>query len=349
MTTQHHEAPTSPDSRGIVPRLIAFASTLYLIFIVTYLALRVVLNDDWWWVAFLNAFAVYTFLPAFVLGALTTLAGLWRATARLGIVAIIAVIWFGQFFQPKSVGISGAPTIKVVTLNVLGGSANDAKITAWLEETDADFVLLQELTDDFAETLFSEVSDRYPHQYHEAREDWWLTGLLSKHEILEASDLDNSKRRQRFVVNVDGVEIALYNVHLSMPVRPEPRFINTPSSWLNLALRYDEAARNAQIDTLLAALKEEPLPYIVGGDFNLSQHSIKYSSLAVVMTDSFRETETGLGPTYPASASIIPPLIRIDYIWHNRDSFQAIATEIGPDLGSDHLPVTATIEIRVDS
>ncbi|MCZ2094787.1 MAG: hypothetical protein LC121_00665 [Anaerolineae bacterium] len=71
--------------------------------------------------------------------------------------------------------------------------------------------------------------------------------------------------------------------------------------------------------------------------------------LAAVMRDSFREAGYGLGTSWPAAQAfgippLIPPLVRIDYIWHS-DEFRTLAAAQGPYLGSDHLPLYATLAL----
>jgi endonuclease/exonuclease/phosphatase (EEP) superfamily protein YafD len=41
----------------------------------------------------------------------------------------------------------------------------------------------------------------------------------------------------------------------------------------------------------------------------------------------------------------MPPLVRIDYVWHS-DDFHAVEAALGPYLGSDHLPVTAALALE---
>ncbi len=114
---------------------------------------------------------------------------------------------------------------------------------------------------------------------------------------------------------------------------------------------YDDSARDAQIHALIARLQDEPLPYVVAGDFNMSDQSVIYGDLAAAMGDSFREAGTGLGTSWPmlqASFGLplsIPPLMRIDYIWHS-DEFRAVEASVGPFLGSDHLPMLATLALE---
>ena len=116
-------------------------------------------------------------------------------------------------------------------------------------------------------------------------------------------------------------------------------FVSGPLRYL---LTYDETRRNAQIEVLLDVVEAETIPYIVAGDLNMSQHSIIYSSLAVEMTDTFRETGVGLGATWPTT--LLGPALRLDYIWVS-DRFYVLGTERSPNLGSDHLAVIAGLEL----
>jgi endonuclease/exonuclease/phosphatase family metal-dependent hydrolase len=141
----------------------------------------------------------------------------------------------------------------------------------------------------------------------------------------------------------------VYNIHLAWPVSKPRLPLPFENLYLRVALGYDDSARNQQITYLIEHLQNEPYPYIVAGDFNTSASSATYQRLATVMHDSFREAGSGLGESWPVSASrglpaLVPPLIRIDYIWHS-DHFRAITAQRGPRLTSDHLPVQATLEL----
>jgi endonuclease/exonuclease/phosphatase (EEP) superfamily protein YafD len=109
--------------------------------------------------------------------------------------------------------------------------------------------------------------------------------------------------------------------------------------------------RNRQIEHLMTVLARETLPYIVAGDFNTSDQSLIYPRIASLMGDSFREAGFGFGTSWPVSAAqretfgFLPPLVRIDYIWHSRDWVATQAAQ-GPPLGSDHLALTATLALN---
>ncbi|MDX2140908.1 MAG: hypothetical protein SF123_22680 [Chloroflexota bacterium] len=75
-----------------------------------------------------------------------------------------------------------------------------------------------------------------------------------------------------------------------------------------------------------------------------------YSEIAAQWNDSFREAGVGLGTSWPVSTargdllSFIPPLIRIDYLWHS-DDLRAQWAGQAPPLGSDHLGLVAELVV----
>jgi endonuclease/exonuclease/phosphatase (EEP) superfamily protein YafD len=66
------------------------------------------------------------------------------------------------------------------------------------------------------------------------------------------------------------------------------------------------------------------------------------------LRDSYQEVGWGFGHTYPTtpqSFGISVPLLRIDYVFHSAE-LVALRARVGPDGGSDHLPVVADLSIR---
>ncbi len=164
---------------------------------------------------------------------------------------------------------------------------------------------------------------------------------------------DGTPTQQRVTLAVGEQTIVLYNVHFLMPVGETPHLsLPVDNPFVNLAVRYDDTARNGQIERLLEHLENEALPYLVAGDFNMSDQTAMYGELARTMGDSFREAGSGYGGSWPVSAmeeftslpDFVPALFRIDYIWHSR-RFRALETWQGPELGSDHLPLAAMLEL----
>jgi endonuclease/exonuclease/phosphatase (EEP) superfamily protein YafD len=80
----------------------------------------------------------------------------------------------------------------------------------------------------------------------------------------------------------------------------------------------------------------------------MSEYSAIYQDIADTMTDAYREANSDWGGTWPISVveelpRFVPPLLRVDYVWHS-DHFQTLKAQRGPPLGSDHLPLYARLE-----
>ncbi len=116
------------------------------------------------------------------------------------------------------------------------------------------------------------------------------------------------------------------------------------------------AAAAAQIDAL-AALAVASAPALLLGDFNFTPRHPMYRRLTLIgLQDAFAVDGQGRSRTLPArigpSSRInhrlhwipLPPVTRVDYIWHTT-FITAQAASVGPDGGSDHLPVLARLSI----
>ena len=314
--------------------MVALLCGVYIVGIVAYLGLRLFVGDSFWWLALLNAFVIYTFFPLLVLMPLALLMGLWRDFIRLGLVGLLAVVWFGPFFQPVNAPTAGDGTqLTMITFNMMQDE-NEEPTAAfdWLETVEADLVLLQEVPTTYRDGI-PQLEDVLPEQ---VLVDGGRRLVLSRYPLEQMPD-------DRVLITVDGQQIMLFNVHLAWPFITEGgRGGITPDDvpYLGLLLNYEESERNTQLRALLDQVEAETLPVIVAGDLNMSQHSLIYSELALLLEDAFRETSGGLGHTWPSHT----PLLRLDYVWYS-DGLQALSTNIGDDIGSDHLPLAVTLEV----
>jgi len=72
----------------------------------------------------------------------------------------------------------------------------------------------------------------------------------------------------------------------------------------------------------------------------MSATSAQYGRFAAQLGDAFQQVGRGLGHTWPVlsasgQALHLPPLLRIDYVWHSA-ALRPIQASTGPSLGSDH-------------
>ena len=340
----------------VLKTLFVALSGAYLLGVVLYLGLRLVCGGRFWWLALLNDFAMLLFLLlpiVLLLGGVFRLRWVLKGGLALG---LLGGWWFGSYFLPHSKVVSTASILHVVTFNVWGHNAHLAALQAWLRDLDADVVLMQEVPEQYATDGIPELVDLYPYQVAQPpAERWWGNLLLSRYPILSMERLPGNgvPAQQRFVIDFNDQSVAVYNVHLAMPVRDSSRFPPLKGSFiLDVALRYDASARDTEIRQLLELLETEPYPFIVAGDFNMSEQAVIYKEVAVMMKDAFREAGVGWGGSWPVSVvdelpKFLPPLLRVDYIWYSVH-FRAIEAHRGPKLGSDHLPFFAVLELQTE-
>jgi endonuclease/exonuclease/phosphatase family metal-dependent hydrolase len=341
----------------IFTRVIGWGINLYLLAIAGYVIARLLLGDRFWMLSLVNTFAYLIFVPLIPLLVIGLLLRQPRPTLRLLPVMALGGLWFAPYL-PRPVQAAAGPTLTVLTQNVWGNNHDLARFEDWLRGSGADVLLLQEISPAYATEGLPRLTDIYPHQAAQPDDSRWGGNLiLSRYPIIEMRyielNIPNNPSPVRAVIEVDGQRIALYNVHMAWPGHKEPRlrppFGISDNFAMRVALAYDDRIRNRQIANLLDHLRAEPLPFIIGGDFNTSDQTPTYQQLTSVMRDSFREAGGGAGMSWPVSAARgmpawIPPLIRIDYIFHS-DSLRAVQAQQMPPLGSDHLGLVAVLEL----
>lgn len=255
--------------------------------------------------------------------------------------ALSSFAWPGRYKAPEP---PGGGTFSVVTFNVQGSNAELDEATDWLLSAGADVIILQETAEGYDHRL-ERLYDVYAHEDHIAGS----VRIFSRYAILERQILsiedDPGRLALRLLLDHNGRDLAVYAVHLALPQanwQPSAHFA------LDMLLRYNEARRNAQARRLLEIIRDESKPYLVAGDFNMSDSSLVYDEIADTMHDAWREAGAGAGRTWPVAEviglpRIVHPFLRIDYIWHS-DHLRAVAANIGDPIGSDHLPVQAVFE-----
>lgn len=97
-----------------------------------------------------------------------------------------------------------------------------------------------------------------------------------------------------------------------------------------------------QRDRLLAGLDEVgDLPLLFGGDFNATPDSPLFDPIRARFRSAFERAGWGFGYTRPTRL----PWVRIDQLWVD-DRWAVARCWVGPDLGSDHLPLIAEVVLR---
>lgn len=355
--------------QGIGLVVLFVGTTLYFPLVATYLLLRWAIGDSFWVVSFFNNFFHYLLPPVLLLFPLALALRRWRISALLAPVLLVTVLQIAPYFLPNFASVPPqSPQLKVITFNIYQYNEYLPVAYEWLATEKADVVFIQELAlaalddDELLELLTV-----YPFQHSFVAktpiENSVGNIMLSRYPVhapqnfpLDAQAPYNTL--QRYELDFAGQRIALYNVHFPLPVRTgdNARLASLPrvpliSPYLvSYALNYDNAQRDQYIAALLDQLAHEPLPYIVAGNFNISDQAPIYNRLKAQLNDAYLTAGPGFGLTWPlgvfGSSFSARPVLRVDYIWHSA-ALHAVDAALGsPWLGADHVPVIAVLALK---
>ena len=268
---------------------------------------------------------------AIVLFGLALLVRDWRLIVPAALPAAINV---GLIFA----GLQGAAAeaapdskrfLRVVTFNLSFGNDRIDGVDKFLNETDADVVVLQEVTKDHLLPLHTGLDARYPH----SRGEFGLV-IFSKYPIRADGRVDRPgypewiRLMARWVeIDVNGTAVEMVGVHLARPFYP--------------------VLHEHDVTTLTQFVLTRKLPVIVAGDFNMTPWTDQQKRFTYV---------SGLGRfntfhfTWPMRwrRYQFVPLVAIDNVFAS-PHFAKIATMGAPRLGSDHRAVIADIALAAPS
>jgi endonuclease/exonuclease/phosphatase family metal-dependent hydrolase len=236
------------------------------------------------------------------------------------------------------------PVLRVVTCNIHNGEFHPDLLDAFILNTGADIVALQECPD--------ELSVKIPVGWHVMKDG--LLAILSRYPLrdfnsLQALHLPHEWPRTSLfqcVVEAPGGDIIFNTVYL-----PSPRYglqnvldrhtLISPARAELLAEESDHRWRTAHAVQQRAVTL--PLPVIIAGDFNMPIDSNVYRQVWGGYSNAFSDVGFGYGWTVWDTIRGIPVGVRVDHILVSAE-FEALRCEIGSDIGSDHLPLVAEIQ-----
>ena len=222
------------------------------------------------------------------------------------------------------------PGFTVVTANVEFSNDDHAAFLGWLGAHPADLLIVQEVTAAWAEALAPQVA--YPHYELLAREDPYGIAVLSRwpRESVEQVDLAGDGLPSfTGIVRVAGQPVRFLALHTHWPVMPE------------LA-----RARDVSLQAAAAMARADAAPVVLLGDLNLTPDAPVFHRL--LEESGLEDAMQGRGwrPTW--LASFWPLALRIDHVLAS-PALCVEQAEVGPDVGSDHRPVTARLVLPAAS
>jgi len=290
----------------------------------------------------LAALAPLATLVAFA-GVAVAAAASWRLALVLSIPALILLAWqlpparrTGGATAPVPQQVPdpgmGAPTLRVLSLNVLGGSADPAAVVRAIEQHKVDVLVVQELTPGMVHRLVDAGIDiLLPYCHLDPRPLAAGTGLWARWPLAPLPPVPGmvaAAPRAR-IQPVEGWPVRVTGVHPKAPVRHNVR-------------RWQQ-----ELAAIRSSLVDTDGPQVVAGDFNASRdHRPFRDLLAAGFLDCADAAQRRPWPgfTWPAGRWI-PPIMRLDHVLVSRGSATVRSSRVIRVPGTDHRGVFAVIQL----
>lgn len=253
----------------------------------------------------------------------------------------------------------------VILSNNRGQQGNDS-VKSFKAEVDPDILVFQEAKGRAAAYRKDPNYVNYPHVDEEAE-----FVILSRFPILSREPVgavsEPPALRQwlplavRFEIDFNGQRVAVYAVHLMTPRHEllsyrRGAFLygilgvpGTPFNAKRLKVQAFWDARKRDAEELLQRMKQEKIPTIAAGDFNMIDRGVIYHHFAAEFQDAHRTAGDGYGFTVPGvthnPAALFDPWMRLDYVWTSQHwEISKFSTE--KDRPSQHRAISAWLRLK---
>lgn len=253
----------------------------------------------------------------------------WKFAAFTAAIAFLNACYIVPLYLQRPGRPLSGREFKVVSANVLTVNQDSKRFLRLVEAERPDLLLVMEVNDRWAAAL-EEIHHDYPFRIMRPRSDNFGIALFSRYPI-------SSERIEFFggpptivaEIDVDGRRIQVIGAHPVPPIGGGR-----------------EGLRDSHLRALGDLTSRLPRPVILLGDLNTTSWSPCFSDL--LARGGLRDSRQGFGvqPTWPSR----PQLLRIP-IDHALLSANLIVTQhrVGPDIGSDHLPIIIDVDYAFES
>ena len=277
----------------------------------------------------------------------------WRLLA--GVLAVAAgIVWFYLDWEPGAGRRGGGG--RELTVMTFNRGQRSGSLQPFKERHRPDLIAMQEAASSSAAYLKAEGYEDLPHG-----RDIGEFLLLSRFPIRDAGLVEIGAGGRVhpvaawFVVDFEGVEIVVYNVHLPTP--RDQLLALRRGGFLRGFWPGSSQARSYQsfwdLQMLLARgiedrVRSEKRPVLVVGDFNAPDRGRVYAGFSRFLQDSHEEAGSGFGWTFPGVTrnplSGFGPWLRIDHQFAGAD-WKVLESTAETGRKSQHLAVAARYEL----
>jgi vancomycin resistance protein VanJ len=302
------------------------------------------LAGDRWWFATVILFGP-RWLCALPLAVLAPAAVLFQRRL-LWVLATAAIVVFvpvmGLCIPWARLAAGDGPSLRVLTCNVKG-QCNNAALDDLIEQTAPDIVALQ--------GCWGDVHIRWPTGWHVRQEAGFV--VASRFPVVLPGSVHSWQLAGNWphvdmfhcAVRADGREIEFCSVHLRSPhdgldaVRDRKTLLR-PSDGPILDAEIEE--RRLESEDARRFVRDFGPASILAGDFNMPVDSSIYRRYWSDYRDAFSDAGLGFGYTEWPRLRVRLLGVRIDHVLTGK-GWRCRRCWVGPDVGSDHLPLLADI------
>lgn len=227
-----------------------------------------------------------------------------------------AIGWHGSRAAP-----AGTTTLRIVSANVLVDNTQIDELADELVATDADIIVLQEVTVEHAATLAaSPLWGDYAYRLIDPHPGFHGSAIFSRYAFQSGGPIDVAGSPMiEATIRTPAGPVRLVDVHPVAPIDTENARI-----W------------GRQFMELALLAGKEKTPLILAGDFNATlDHAPLRRLVNTGLRDAFVESGSGFGATWPRWDSLIPPVMRLDHVLVSHQITVMSITD-QKSAGSDH-------------
>lgn len=304
------------------------------------IAVAVILHyqGDRWWPATMVLFGP-RWLIAVPLILLLPIAPFARRRSVSALLIAIAVVLFPvmHFEIPVRRFLPGKPlnTLRILTCNTHGRELDAEALARVIEETHPDIVNLQEWNVSNIRKVFT-------------GNDWRFSSegelfLASRYNIRRVETIGGSRwgwngAATRYEIDAPAGTFSLINVHLESPHQAFLKALHR-SPETEAQITRNSQQRLKQATDLATAAQTIGGGVVLAGDFNMPADSTIYQQTLAPLNNTFSTSGLGFGWSYYVKWTVT----RIDHILTG-DSWRAVKSWTGPQVGSPHRPLIADLE-----
>ncbi|MDT8405487.1 endonuclease/exonuclease/phosphatase family protein [Sulfuriflexus sp.] len=329
----------------ITSGLMKFSVYAYLVVVLGVLAILYLTGDRWWFGTVLLYGPRWIYLLPMAVLVPIALAWQRRSLWLLGLTFIVITWpimglnvsvnrWLSESVQSE---------LRVVTYNVHRWEVSGDEITALLNEVQPDLLAVQECASP------RRVKNKIPEKWFTESAGYSL--VVSRHPISRCESWRRGKEINGLycVIETPGGPVGFGNVDLLTPRRALKTILDRETIFDLTQVDYAQeriAQRWQESEELQRWLQAFPeSDKVFAGDFNLTVDSPIFRSFWAQYQNAYGQTTFGYGHTKITRINIFRYKSRIDHILAT-SRLRPLDSWVGPDFGSDHLPLVADFAWR---